>query len=81
MKVITMESSVFRMMEQIANIAGYVREPPGQESGIETDRLLTHAQAAHLLNVSTRTIQRMRSDQRVSGMWWYAANAATASRK
>ena len=53
MKVITMESSAFTALtEQIAEIA--------------PDRLLTTREAAHLLNVSCRTLQRMRSEQRIA---------------
>ena len=51
MKVITMESSAYKeMMAQIANIA---------------DKLLDTAQAAKMLNVSKRTMQRMRTDHRI----------------
>ena len=52
MKVITMESSAFTALtEQIAEIAAHV---------------LTTREAAHLLNVSCRTLQRMRSEQRIA---------------
>ncbi len=80
MKVITMESSAYKeMMAQIANIAGYIREARDEKKRKrETeDKLLDTAQAAKMLNVSKRTMQRMRTDHRI-GMWWYAANAATA---
>lgn len=67
MKVITMESSTFRSLtEQIAEIAAYVRTVSGGKKGALPDRLLTTREAAHLLNVSTRTLQRMRSEQRIS---------------
>ncbi len=65
MKVITMESSAYKeMMAQIANIAGYIREARDEKKRKrETeDKLLD---TAHLLNVSTRTLQRMRSEQRI----------------
>ncbi len=68
MKVITMESSAYKeMMAQIANIAGYIREARDEKKRKrETeDKLLDTAQAAKMLNVSKRTIQRMRSDQRI----------------
>ena len=62
MKVITMESSAFRSLtEQIAEIAAHVRAASGDKKA----RLLTTREAAHLLNVSTRTLQRMRSEQRI----------------
>ena len=66
MKVITMESSVFRSLtEQIAEIAAHVRAVSGDKRAASPDRLLTTREAAHLLNVSTRTLQRMRSEQRI----------------
>ena len=66
MKVITMESSVFRSLtEQIAEIAAHVRAVSGDKRAASPDRLLTTREAAHLLNVSTRTLQRMRSDHRI----------------
>ena len=53
MKVITMESSAFTALtEQIAEIAAHVRA--------------VTREAAHLLNVSCRTLQRMRSEQRIA---------------
>ena len=66
MKVITMESSAFRSLtEQIAEIAAHVRAVSGDKKAESPDRLLTTREAAHLLNVSTRTLQRMRSEQRI----------------
>ena len=66
MKVITMESSAFRSLtEQIAEIAAHVRAVSGDKKAASSDRLLTTREAAHLLNVSTRTLQRMRSDHRI----------------
>ena len=64
MKVITMESSAYKeMMAQIANIAGYIREARDEKKRKrETeDKLLDTAQAAKMLNVSKRTMQRMRT--------------------
>ena len=37
----------------------------GERKEKSADRLLTTREAAHLLNVSTRTLQRMRSEQRI----------------
>ena len=66
MKVITMESSAFRSLtEQIAEIAAHVRAASGDKKAASSDRLLTTREAAQLLNVSTRTLQRMRSEQRI----------------
>ena len=66
MKVITMESSAFRSLpEQIAEIAAHVRAASGDKKAASPDRLLTTREAAHLLNVSTRTLQRMRSEHRI----------------
>lgn len=80
MKVITMESSAYKeMMAQIANIAGYIREARDEKKRKrETeDKLLDTAQAAKMLNVSKRTMQRC-APTTVSSMWWYAEAAATA---
>ena len=68
MKVITMESSAYKeMMAQIANIAGYIREARDEKKRKrETeDKLFDTAQAAKMLNVSKRTMQRMRTDHRI----------------
>jgi excisionase family DNA binding protein len=66
MKVITMESSAFTALtEQIAEIAAHVRAVSGERKEKSADRLLTTHEAAHLLNVSTRTLQRMRSEHRI----------------
>lgn len=69
MKVITIESSAYQtMLEQIAEIAGYVREAKEERLRKEAetkDCLLNTAQAVELLNVSTRTLQRMRDDHRI----------------
>ena len=57
------------MLEQIAEIAGYVREAKEERRRKEAetkDRLLNTAQAAELLNVSTRTLQRYRSEGALS---------------
>ena len=66
MKVITIESSAYQaMMEQITEIAGYIRElkeEKQRQDAATKDCLLNTAQAAELLNVSTRTLQRMRDD-------------------
>lgn len=55
-------------MEQIAEIAGYVRkeqEEKRRQEAANKECLLNTAQAAELLNVSTRTLQRMRDDHRI----------------
>ena len=44
---------------------GIVRAASGDKKAASPDRLLTTREAAHLLNVSTRTLQRMRSEQRI----------------
>ena len=81
MKVITIESSAFTALtEQIAEIAVYVRAVSGERKGESSDMLLTTREAAHLLNVSTRTLQRCAANS-ASPMSCCAANAATAGRK
>ena len=66
MKVITIDSSAYQaMMEQITEIAGYIRElkeEKQRQDAATKDCLLNTAQAAELLNVSTRILQRMRDD-------------------
>lgn len=55
-------------MEQIAEIAEYIRElkeEKQRQNAATKDCLLNTAQAAELLNVSTRTLQRMRDDHRI----------------
>ena len=54
-------------MEQMAEIAGYIRElkeEKQRQDAATKDCLLNTAQAAELLNVSTRTLQRMRDEHR-----------------
>ena len=70
MKVITIESTAYQgMMEQIAEIAGHVRElrkeRERRQEAETKDRLLDSAQAAGLLSVSLRTLQRRREDHRI----------------
>lgn len=66
MKVITIESSAYRAMtEQIAEIADYVRR--NMETGRQepSDRIIGTDEAARMLDVSKRTLQRMRSEHRI----------------
>lgn len=66
MKVITIESSAFgAMMEQIAEIAGFVREIRDARQNKTADRLIGTEEAARLLGVCRRTLQRMRSEHRI----------------
>lgn len=66
MKVITIESSAFgAMMEQIAEIAGFVREIRDARQSETADRLIGTEEAARLLGVCRRTLQRMRSEHRI----------------
>lgn len=66
MKVITMESSVFRTLtEQIAEIAAHVRKGSAVKQNETKDRLVGTEEAAQLLNVSKRTLQRMRDEHRI----------------
>ena len=74
MKVITMESSAYQALtEQIAEIAKYVRKDGNWngngdgngKQGAATDRLIGTNEAARLLNVSKRTLQRMRDEHRI----------------
>ena len=81
MKVITMESSVFRSLtEQIAEIAAHVRAVSGDKRAASPDRLLTTREAAHLLNVSTAP-SSVCAASNASAMSCFVANAATDSLK
>ena len=70
MEVITMESSAFKMLtEQIADVAKLValiysnaRENTKRRS---MELVLTSSDAAKMLGVSKRTLQRMRSENRI----------------
>ena len=79
MKVITMESSAYKeMTEQIAEIAVHPRAVSGERKGESSDKLLDTAQAAKMLNVSKRTMQRMRTDHRIELCGGTRQAAATA---
>lgn len=66
MKVITMESSAYKAMaEQIAEIAGYIREIKEVMRHDDTDRLLDTNEAVRELGISKRTLQRMRDEHRI----------------
>lgn len=66
MKVMTMESSAFQaLMEQIAEIAAHVRKSNQEKQEPAADRLLDTNETARLLNVSKRTLQRMRDEHRI----------------
>lgn len=70
MEVITMESSAFKMLtEQIADVAKLValiysnaRENTKRRS---MELVLTSSDAARILGISKRTLQRMRSENRI----------------
>ena len=66
MKVITIESSAYKAMtEQIAEIAGFVREVRNARWEKATDRLVGTEEAARMLGVCKRTLQRMRDEHRI----------------
>lgn len=66
MKVITIESSAYKAVtEQIAEIAGFVREVRNAKREKATDRLVGTEEAAHMLGVCKRTLQRMRDEHRI----------------
>ena len=66
MKVMTMESSAFQaLMEQIEEIAAHVRKSNQEKQEPAADRLLDTNETARLLNVSKRTLQRMRDEHRI----------------
>jgi len=62
MKVITIESSAYKAVtEQIAEIAGFVREVRNARREKNTDRPVGTEEAARMLGVCKRTLQRYRS--------------------
>lgn len=67
MEVVTIESAVFKKMaEQIGMIADYVRiSVEQQKAATPNEKLVDTNEAARMLNVSTRTMQRLRDDNRV----------------
>lgn len=65
-EVITVESSAFKTLtEQIAEITRYIRESEKAKSGIASNRLVGTREACSILNVSGRTLQRMRAEYRI----------------
>ena len=65
MEVITMESSAYMALtEQIAEIAGHIRKSEEKKAGL-TDRQVGSAEAARILGISRRTLQRMRDGHRI----------------
>lgn len=63
MEIITIESSAFKeLTEQIRDIAEYVRnlKSATQETDIPQKEYLTSAEVCTMLNISNRTLQRMR---------------------
>ena len=65
MEVITMESSAYMALtEQIAEIASHIRKSEDKKAGL-TDRQVGSAEAARILGISRRTLQRMRDGHRI----------------
>jgi len=70
MEVVTIENASFRkLVEQVEMVAEYVRKNVEREKAKTPDtRIVDTAEAARLLNVSTRTMQRLRDDNRINYM-------------
>lgn len=67
MEVIQMESSAYKeLMEKIDGIASYVRKSESRRRESDTEILLDNGQVSALLNISRRTLQRLRSEKRIS---------------
>ena len=67
MEVIQMESSAYKeLMAKIDGIAAFVRKSEKRMSEESTEILLDNEQVAELLQISKRTLQRLRSDKRIS---------------
>ena len=56
------EKRLERISEGITFIADFIRSIFEEKTKRDTDRLLTNTEAAELLNVSTRTLARMRAN-------------------
>ena len=67
MEVIQMESSAYKeLMEKIDGIAAYVRKSEKRMSEENAEVLLDNEQVAELLQISKRTLQRLRSEKKIS---------------
>ena len=65
MEVITMESSAYMALtEQIAEIANHIRKSKEKKADLP-DRQVGTAEAARILGISRRTLQRMRDGYRI----------------
>lgn len=74
MEIITIESSAFKELAgQIKEIAMHIRKINMREVRIDAEEMLTTCEAARLLRVSRRTLQRLRRDRLIS--YTYAGNA------
>ena len=68
MEIVTMDNEVVKtMMEKIDRIADYVFKKDNVPKE-EVEILLTSEEAADLLKISTRTLQRMRKDKTIPYM-------------
>ena len=66
MEVITMESSAYKALtEQIAEIMKYVRNGENKKTDGNPDRQVSTTEAARILGISKRTLQRMRDGHRI----------------
>ena len=67
MEVIQMESTAYKeLMEKIDGIAAYVRKSEKRMSEENAEILLDNEQVAALLQISKRTLQRLRSEKKIS---------------
>ena len=80
MEVITMESVAYQqLMGRIENIASHIERLEATRSVQENpDTLLNTREAAEILHISTRTLQRLRSEKRIDfvilrGKYLYSA--------
>lgn len=66
MDVITIESSAYQeLLGKVNTIFRYVKEQK-VENELQPDRLIGNRELATLLGISTRTLQRMRSNDQIS---------------
>lgn len=65
MEIITIESKAYQeLVSKVDAISRYVKKQE-KENELRTGRLITSDDLAEILGVSTRTLQRLRSDDRI----------------
>lgn len=67
MEIITIENAAHReLMEKIDRISDYVRQSERERAEKKPERMLTSEQVMDMLQISKRTLQRLRSNKEIS---------------